>query len=179
MEERTKSVSISLKADGDIEARVGSIGEKDLDGDIFIAGSIGVQDILIGSWQHTSWRGVEPIGFGQVYEKDGGIYLKGKLFDTPGGQAAREILQKAISIIEWSLGFSIQRGQRSDRGYEILSVKAHEVSPVVRGAQPGTRTLSVKETAAAAADDGIEAITKKLKEDADAYFGRVRSETGS
>ena len=131
--------------DGQVKAVVGKTGVVDAHMDALGKGVPAGQTVYIGQWQHAlSRQGRPPIGVGKLSEDGDTVLFEGRLFDTPAGQEARVIFKEAPP--EWSLGLYVEEHSFSEKGIRnILKASAFEVSPVTRGAMPGTKTLVVKE----------------------------------
>lgn len=150
--------------DEGVTALVAKIDEVDNHKEKFVTGSVGKQPVYLSMWGHSSWKGQAPVGIGVAEEVDGKVVLKGKFFSTPDGQAAKTIVEEAGPLMEWSLGMIITKDKRVDGIREIHRVVLKEVSPVMKGAQHGTHTLSIKEDI-----DPVQEQTAALMADLDAY----------
>lgn len=151
----TKSLSgvhIKDAEEGIVEAIFSTFGVKDLDGDVVTKGAItDGASVIISAYGHRSWDGELPIGTGTVRVTDNEAILEGKFFlDTTHGRDAWGTV-KALSdagLQQWS--YSLEdvkstKGQLNGETVRIIeSVNITEVSPVLKGASIGTRTLSAK-----------------------------------
>ena len=148
-----------VKADGDDEedtgkvlAKFGTSGVKDLDGDVIEKGAIGVQQVQISAFGHTSWMGSLPVGKG-VTREDGDAQLADLQFfmDTTHGRDHFLTVKALGELGEWSYGFDILQSREPTEDERQLGIrqviqemKVFEVSPVLRGAGIGTGTVEVK-----------------------------------
>jgi hypothetical protein len=145
------NVTIKNEDSGEVEAVFARIGVLDSDGDILVSGAIkNGQAVAIGAWGHASWQSAPPVGRGVVSEEHGRGILRGRFFtETTHGRDAFRTVRALADIQEWSMGFytlnsgpGVYQGQR---GNLLRLVDIAEVSPVLRGAQPATETLAIKD----------------------------------
>ena len=156
---KTSEVEL-VKADdgnltGEIKAVIAKMDVIDHDGDIMSSGSVGKQEVVVSAYNHGSWGdflspGQLPIGEGRVYETNKEMRFEGKLFtDMAGAGETLKLLKNLGSKQEWSFSLHNVRGKAETVDekdvYRIESVEVHEVSPVLKGASIGSRTLSVKQ----------------------------------
>lgn len=156
---------------GEVEAVIGHIGVVDRDRDVFLAGSTRPNKVKLSYYAHdVVLRNEPPVGMGSLVERGEDIVLEGKFFlNTARGREAFETVKALGADGEWSMGFpdaTVLKGEltpewkamgarRVIAGYHPL-----EASPVFRGAQPHTRTVSVK--AAPSLTDRIDAVNNAL-----------------
>ena len=157
----------------DIIAKVGNIGVVDAHNDVFDAGSVGNQEVLISWWNHAVHNQALPVGKGLLKEQGDGVFLYGKYFSTGTAQELRDTL-KEMGDTEWSVGYRALEistpDDNKDKAWHVLKADVFEVSPVLRGAQPGTHTISQKadETAPTPASNQPE-----TKAEADPLFAQM------
>lgn len=135
--------------DGRISMVVGNIGIPDPQGDMFMPGSIGRQNVLISPWQHGVWRGAIPIGKGVIYEDGDKIQFEGQFnMELEDARNTFSAIAFAPELIEASIGFLRQVTQR--KTYEgksvngLVKVLAKEVTMAIAGVQPGTHVTALK-----------------------------------
>ena len=140
--------------EGAVVARIATLGVVDRDGDLTVPGAFGaVEDVKVSPFNHSSAYGAAlPVGVGKVFERGGAAFFEGLLFrDTIGGRELHTTLKRlseAGAPCEWSYGFEVVESEDAVRGDQKVRVLKRlalfEVSPVLRGAGIGTRTVSVK-----------------------------------
>ena len=152
----TKNFSLELKQgegeEGQVEARIATLGVVDLHGDLTAKGAFRKQSVLMSPWNHSSGRGQEPpVGKG-VIDKNG-VFTGSFFMKTVAGREAYEVAKAIASDsfkAEWSYGFNVEDSKEEVRDGETIRVlkklDVFEVSPVIRGAGIDTETLSVKST---------------------------------
>lgn len=151
----TKSLSrVEIKdADkGIVSAVVSTFGVIDLDGDVTSKSSFtDGAPVVVSAYGHTSWDGTLPIGKGVLTTNDTEAVANLQFFmNTTHGRDAFETIKhlSESDLQEWSYSLENTVAKRGEldgkpaRFIEATTVK--EVSPVLRGASIGTRTLSVK-----------------------------------
>lgn len=158
METKTLHVEIKDEDQGVVTARFATLGVKDKEGDVILPGAFGEQQVKVSAYGHGSWAGALPVGVGETREAGDEAIADLEFFmSTTHGRDHFETIKGLGDLGEWSFGFDIleeaapdeeQREQGVERVLKRLAV--HEVSPVLRGAGVGTRTLSVKCDACAA-----------------------------
>lgn len=161
METKTLHVEIKDENQGVVTARFATLGVKDKEGDVILPGAFGEQQVKVSAYGHGSWAGALPVGVGETRESGDEAIADLEFFmSTTHGRDHFETIKGLGDLGEWSFGFDIleeaapdeeQREQGVERVLKRLAV--HEVSPVLRGAGVGTRTLSVKCDACAAKGD--------------------------
>jgi HK97 family phage prohead protease len=152
-------VEIKSADRGTVEAVFSTFDVVDKDGDVTRPGAFtDGEEVLISSYQHTSWGGALPVGKGKIRQTKSEAILEGQFFlDTTAGRDHFTVV-KALAgrQQEWSYGFDVldsEDGTFDGREVRFLKrLKVHEVSPVLVGAGVNTRTLAVK----ALTDQGYE-----------------------
>ena len=150
-----KRITAEIKGDGDeglVTARFGTSGVKDLDGDVIEAGAIGVQEIQVSQFGHTSWMGGLPVGKGTTRE-DGDEMLADLAFfmDTTGGRDHFATIKALGDLGQWSFGFEIKESRAPTEDERQLGIErilqkleVFEVSPVRRASGINTQTVDAK-----------------------------------
>ena len=141
--------STTIDAKGLIVARIARLGAVDLGSDVTEPGSVGSQPVTIGAFNHASnLPGHLPVGEGTVNEEQGWLLLRGRLFmDTIAGRETYLTLRGLGPKAEYSWSYltldsapGVRDGQRVRR---LLKLLIFEVSPVMRGMNVGTGTISL------------------------------------
>ena len=135
---------------GEIEAVFSVFGVRDHDGDVIMPKAIKDQSKVAIAWGHD-WS--KTVGKGQVFVDNQKATLKGKFFlDTQAGNEAYKTVRNMGQDQEWSWGFIAQEMNDADpdsyngrKTREITKVDIFEVSPVLRGANPLTETVAIKQ----------------------------------
>jgi hypothetical protein len=143
-------VTVKDAAKGLVSAVISTFGVIDTDGDVtskstFTDGA----EVVVSGYGHTSWDGELPLGKGTLSTTDREAVADLQFFmDTPHGLAAFNTIKGLGALQEWS--YSLENTVRKAGEIDgqpasfIESTIVKEVSPVLRGASIGTRTLSVK-----------------------------------
>jgi len=137
---------------GTAEFVIASLGVVDADNDIVVPGAIGTQTVPL--LPAHDWSSI-PLGKATTAEI-GGLVVANARFNldiAAGREWHRAILfdlEHGPSTQQYSWGYSVlssSPGKVGGKDVRFLhSVRLHEVSPVVRGASVGTRTLTAKGT---------------------------------
>lgn len=149
----TKSLTNVTVKDADkglVDAVVSTFGVIDTDGDVtskstFTDGA----EVVVSGYGHTSWDGSLPLGKGTLATSDTEAIAHLQFFlDTPHGLAAFNTIKGLGPLQEWSYSLEntvAHAGEVDGQPARFLdSTIVKEVSPVLRGASIGTRTLAVK-----------------------------------
>lgn len=93
-------------------------------------------------WQHDH---AIPVGkWLEIYEDDVGLFAKGQLLETSAGKDAYKLLKNKV-VDGLSIGFSLQKSSRCNKGHKLLQeVDLHEISLVTFAANPKAKVLWVK-----------------------------------
>lgn len=152
----TKSLVIKEMDDkGNGLAQIAQLSAVDSDNDTYMAGAFSWKQ---GGGQWTQMipahdRKAMPFGKSWLYEKGDFALADFSLnLDTVAGRewnaALKFDLAKGDPIQEWSYGFQVLDADYQQRGSDKVRVlkrlDVDEISPVIRGAGAGTRTLSIK-----------------------------------
>lgn len=148
----TKAFSLKEITDKGIgRAVIATLGVVDKDKDVAMAGAFGVQHIkLLPAHDRTS----VPLGKG-IIKEEGTAVVADFAFNLSIQKAMdwynalRFDLDNGVPIQEWSYGFVpklYELGNKDGQPVRFLkAVEVFEISPVLRGAGEGTRTLALKE----------------------------------
>lgn len=136
---------------GSFEAIIATFGVADSDGDVIEKGAFGDATVAI---LPAHDNGSVPLGKAKIEERDDHAVAVGRFnLDVAAARdwhkAIKFDLENPPAIQEWSWGFFPAEwhvGEHNGEQVRFLSeVDTMEVSPVLRGASVGTRTLSAKE----------------------------------
>lgn len=149
-----KAEDLTLDDSGAISFRFAKKGVVDHHGDIIEPNSMETgKEILMSSWNHSSWGPGLPIGKGKI-EEDSTHYRLSGMFNlkTTIGREHYETVKFNGNLQEYSFGFDIL-DSRSDTvdGKQIrrlIKLDTFETSPVLMGAgiDTGTDTIKSKES---------------------------------
>lgn len=143
-------VEIKNADKGEFSAVFSTFDVVDSDGDVTSADAFSEgQEVLVSSYQHTSWGGALPVGTGRIRSTKSEAIVDGRFFlDTAAGRDTFTVVKELGGRQQWSYGYDIvdsERGTFAGRDVQFLKrLKVHEVSPVLIGAGVNTRTLAVK-----------------------------------
>lgn len=149
----TKSLRVQVKdADkGLVEAVFATFDVVDLDGDVTLKGAFDDgAPVRISAFGHGSWSGLLPVGKGVIRTTDTEAVLEGNFFmNTAHGRDTFETVKQLGDLAEWSYSLDdveAEYGEMAGKSVRYLKrvTGITEVSPVLRGAGIGTRTLAVK-----------------------------------
>jgi hypothetical protein len=148
----SSNIRIKDATKGEVSAVFSTFDVIDKDGDVTPADAItDGAPIVVSAYGHQSWAGALPVGKGTIsVTKSEAIANMQFFMDTTQGRdtfnAVAELAKSGLG--EWSYGFDIveaEAGVFDGKDVRVLkSLDVHEVSPVLRGAGVGTRTLSAK-----------------------------------
>jgi hypothetical protein len=123
----------------------------DADGDVTLPGAFDDgAEWMISAYGHKSWEGALPVGKGIVRATDTEAILEGQFFlDTQGGRETFLVVKNMGDLQEWSYSCQPDKysyGEFEEKHVRFLEhiVSGGEVSPVIKGAGVGTRSLAVK-----------------------------------
>jgi hypothetical protein len=156
---KTLSPDITVKADndrGELTAAVVSYGIKDADGDIILPDSIADgTPVVVGAFGHTVWQGGQggtPLGAGhlEVTPKHAVLHAQMWIDEIPEARsvfaAVKNLGRK--NMAQFSIGFTTEDSGPGEykgvRANLLRAITPIEVSPVLRGAQPGTHLIDAK-----------------------------------
>lgn len=145
-------VKILDEVKGEVGAVISTLDVIDHDGDVATkAGFPTGIPVIMSAYNHQSWKGALPLGYGTIETTDDEAHFKGQfLMNTSHGADAFHTV-KALSeqgLQEWSYslsGIQSHKGLKDGKPARFLdSFGVTEVSPVIKGASIGTRTTSIK-----------------------------------
>jgi phage head maturation protease len=153
-------VEIKDETKGEVRAVFATMNVKDKDDDVTRPGAFGSQRVVISAYSHKSWEGALPVGKGTISEQGDQAVLDAQFFmDTTHGRDTFNTVRALGDQGEWSYGYDVlesEPGDHEGKSVRVLkSMKVYEVSPVLRGAGEGTRTVSAKQYS-----DGCKAYTQ-------------------
>lgn len=154
----TKSLRVEVKDDdkGLVRAVFSTFNAIDSDQDVTRPGAFeDGAEVPISSYGHTSWQGALPVGKATIRQDSKKAVLEGQFFmDTTHGRDAFLTVKQLGALGQWSYGYDpveFSFGEHDGQRVRFLDkVLIHEVSPVLRGAGVGTRTLTAKSAPARA-----------------------------
>lgn len=149
---RFRDFEIKSESQGTVSAAFCSFDVRDLDGDVVRRGAFtDGASVVISAFGHKSWDGQLPIGKGKIRVGSNEAIMDGRLFlNTTHGRDAFETIRhlSEAGLQEWSFSLENTKSTRGTLAGEpvrfIDEVTVTEVSPVLKGAGIGTRTLSIK-----------------------------------
>jgi hypothetical protein len=150
----TKRLRMDLKDanedKGEVTAVFATFNKVDSDGDVTLPGAFDEgAPVLISAFGHQSWGGALPVGKGTITSTKTEAVFNGQFFmDTTHGLDTFRTVKQTGELQEWSYGYDpveYSFGEHDGQHVRFLTKQqAFEVSPVLRGAGVGTRTLSAK-----------------------------------
>lgn len=135
---------------GEVVAVFSTLNVKDADGDVTRPGAFADgAPVRISAYGHASWAGALPVGKGAIRETATEALLEGRFFvDTQAGSDTFVVVKEMGDLQEWSYGYDVLAKSFGDHEGErvrfLEALDVHEVSPVLKGAGVGTRTLEAK-----------------------------------
>lgn len=145
------NVQIKDADQGLVKAVFSTYNQIDADMDVTLPGAFDDgAEWMISAYGHKSWDGALPVGKGVVRTSDTEAWLEGQFFlNTTGGRETFEVVKAMGSLQEWSYSCQPDRAYRGEFQGKQVQFLEHilpggEVSPVIKGAGVGTRTLAVK-----------------------------------
>jgi hypothetical protein len=138
-------------AAGTVRALFAPFNVVDKQGDLTLPGAFGDQRVIIGAYGHRSWDDGLPVGKGRIFDDGeiGGVMEGAFFLDTAAGLETYKTIKNVGDLQEWSYSLpEIESEMRTIDGNTVRILKkvtVNEVSPVLRGAGNGTRTLEIKE----------------------------------
>jgi hypothetical protein len=146
-----RGVEVKSEAEGLVSAVFSTFNVVDRDGDVVLPGAFkSGAPVRISAYGHGSWNGMLPVGKGNITTNDREAVLTGRFFmDTQAGRETFTVVKELGELGEWSYSLEnvvAKEGLWQGRKARIISrVDVHEVSPVLKGASIGTRTLATKD----------------------------------
>jgi HK97 family phage prohead protease len=170
----SKNIQFKVDEAGKVSVTIATFGVEDRDNDIIEPTAFKDGQEVPMVWSHN-WD--EPIGKGIIKVTPTEAIFEGAFFmDTAAGLEAYKTVKAMGNLQEWSWGFHTIKStweEIDDRTIRhLVETEIYEVSPVLKGAGIGTRTLAIKGLTT------LEAEIKALLEDADSLGERLRSVKG-
>ena len=138
------------ESQGLVQAVFATLNVKDKDDDVTLPGAFkNGQEVVISAYGHKTWEGAPPVGKGVIREVGNQAVFDGQFFlDTAAGRDTFAVVKHLGPKQEWSYGYDVNKSDRGEHeGKSVRFLKdmdVYEVSPVLRGAGEGTRTLATK-----------------------------------
>ena len=140
---------------GEVLAKVASMDIPDYEDDVIVKNSVGRQEILVSSWNHSCKQlfGAGPVGMGFVMEDGDNLLADVKYFmDTPESENAFKTVKNLKGAARWSIAYlpieADYKELHDDNVYRVLryliKMKVDETSPVDNPGGVGTGTVDVK-----------------------------------
>lgn len=148
-----KLFKADITDEGVVSSVISTFGVVDHDGDVTSKSSFpdDGHPVIMSAYNHQSWKGALPIGYGSITTTDTEAHFKGQfLMDTTHGVDAFRTV-KALSgqdLQEWSYSLRDIKSSatvvKGKSARHLDSFEVAEVSPVIKGASIGTRTIDIK-----------------------------------
>lgn len=170
-----KKISVKVDEAGKVSAAIATFGVEDYDGDIVEPTAFKSGQEVAMVWSHD-WS--EPVGKGVIVTTATEAVFEGQFFmETIAGMEAYKTVKAMENLQEWSWGFHTVKStweQVEDERMirHLVETDVYEVSPVLKGAGIGTRTLAIK------GRQTLGAQIKAILEAVDLLGERVRSVKG-
>ena len=153
---RRIAVAWNLKEDdaeigptGELSARIAYYHTPDSYGDITLPGVLDGKavPVQLSAWGHDMSQ--PPVGSGLMTEDAQGLRFDGvNWLSSPSGRYAYDALKRLGSLAEFSYAFFVTKGHYGTvdghEYYYMERLEPFEVSPVHKGASPGTETISLR-----------------------------------
>lgn len=146
----TGGITIKSETEGTISCVFASFNVRDLDGDVTIPGAFtDGEQVAISQFGHTIWNGTPPVGKGTIRQTSTEAIFDGQFFmDMPEARSTFAAVKGMGDQAQWSYGFETLDHEYGQFGGEqvkfLRKLTVFEVSPVLRAAGVGTRTLAAK-----------------------------------
>lgn len=171
----SRAVEIKDVEKGIVEIVFATLEAKDLDDDWTLPGAFPDELVTVSAYGHASWGGGMdglPVATAQMFNtgKEARASLQFFMDTTPGMETFRT-MKNLGALGQYSYGYDVlELGEltpelRSIGVSRVLkTLKVHEISPVLRGAGVGTRTVSAKQSKAITDADDAKLKDQALKE---------------
>lgn len=145
-ESEFKKISLKVGESGSVSAVIAQFGVIDHDGDIVEPTAFKSGQEVAMAWSHD-WS--ELVGKGMITVTATEAIFNGSFFmDTQAGMEAYKTVKAMGDLQEWSWGFHTVKSTWEQREEQMIrhlvETDVYEVSPVLKGAGIGTRTLAIK-----------------------------------
>lgn len=149
---KTKALSrLEIKDEdrGEFAAIFSTFNAIDSDGDVTLPGAFtDGQKVRVSAYGHESWFGRLPVGKGVIRTTASEAVCEGQFFmDVAAARETFVVVKEMGELQEWSYGYDAKTSLGEFAGQRVRfleAIEVHEVSPVLKGAGVGTRTLAVK-----------------------------------
>ena len=145
-----RQVEIKAGDQGQVTAVFATFNVVDKDGDVTLPDAFeDGAEVLISSYQHTSWQGALPVGKGRIRTTKTEAILEGQFFmNTTAGRDTFTVVKALGPRQQWSYSLAnvtAENGKFDGQDVQFLKrIHVDEVSPVLVGAGVNTRTLAAK-----------------------------------
>jgi hypothetical protein len=162
MEHKTVGqVEIKNSDRGEFSAIIATFDRLDADRDVVRPGAFTEgADCVLSAYGHQSWMGALPVGRAKIRTTPTEAIADGKfILTSTGGRDTFEVVKSLAEagLGEWSWGFDIEDEENGtfdgQKARFLHKVTVYEVSPVLKAASVGTRTLAVKSVGVDSAQD--------------------------
>jgi len=150
MNKQLSHLEVKDAVKGEVQAVFSTFNQIDHDKDVTRPGAFtDGAAVKISAYGHASHNAALPVGKGKIRTTPREAILDGRFFlDTAAGRDTFTVVKEMGDLQEWSYGYEpikFHFGNFEGRKVRFLEqVRVDEVSPVLRGAGVGTRTLGVK-----------------------------------
>lgn len=173
----SKKIQFKVDEAGKVSASIATFGVIDADYDIVEASAFKNGQEVAMVWSHD-WS--NPVGKGLISVTAREAIFEGSFFmETQAGQEAYKTVKAMGALQEWSWGFHTVKSSWEEQEERmirhLIETEVYEVSPVLKGAGIGTRTLMLKGTRKSLS---LETEIKVVLEAVDSLGERVRSLKG-
>jgi HK97 family phage prohead protease len=170
----SKSIQFKVDESGKVSATIATFGVIDSDYDIVEPSAFKSGQEVAMVWSHD-WS--NPVGKGLITVTQTEAIFEGSFFmETVAGQEAYKTVKAMGTLQEWSWGFHTVKSSLEEQEERmirhLIETEVYEVSPVLKGAGIGTRTLMLK------GRQSLETQVKAVVEAVDSLGERVRSLKG-
>ena len=147
----TKGISVGVEIKNEARREISCVFSTfniiDSDNEVVVPGAVPHgKAVMISSYGHGVWKGVPPVGRGMISTTSTEATFTGSFFDSAAGHEHFAVVKEMGDLQEWSWGFSVQDAEygqfQGQRVRFLKSLTPYEVSPVLKGANPATRTLA-------------------------------------
>lgn len=169
-----KKIQFKVDEAGKVSASIATFGVVDHDGDVVESTAFKEGQEVAMVWSHD-WS--NPIGKGVIHVSSTEAVFEGSFFmETDAGLEAYKTVKAMENLQEWSWGFHTVKSTWEEVEKEMIrhlvETEVYEVSPVLKGAGIGTRTLAIK------GRSSLGEQIKSILEAVDLLGERVRSVKG-
>ncbi len=149
LKEDVSDIDADTGPTGEISARIAYYHTPDSYGDITLPGVLDGKSIPVqlSAWGHDMSQ--PPVGAGMISEDREGLRFDGiNWLSSPAGRYSYDALKRLGPLAEFSYAFFVTKGHfgtvDGKEYYYMEKIEPFEVSPVHKGASPGTETISLR-----------------------------------